>query len=265
MATALKEAFSIANSAMPAWGGDREIQIARRVQSRLLPDTRPRLESLECDGVMVPAGGVGGDYFDFIVPRPGQLAMVIADISGHGVPAALMMASLHALLRSQYAFGDGDLAKRLVAVNRLFSEFTGDGHYATLFVGEYDEVSRCLRYANCGHPAPYLLRAGGAIERLEATATVIGAFPSWSAETKQLALEPGDGLFMFTDGIVEAADARGEQYGDRRLEHMLRDTGERDLTNLAWRIVGDVREHCGGRLDDDLTVVAARRPVAGRR
>ena len=109
-------------------------------------------------------GGVGGDTYDFLAPGR-ILVLILGDISGHGIPAALMMANLQALLRGQYAFGSGDLQSRLDGVNRLFVESTGSEHFASLFLGEYDDVS-AARYANCGHP-PLLLRADGGLERLE--------------------------------------------------------------------------------------------------
>jgi len=258
----MASALRLVEPATPAWGDGRELQVARRVQARLLPGECPRLATLECDGLTVPAGGVGGDYYDFLEPRPGALAIVVADISGHGVPAALMMSSLHALLRSQYAIASCGLGTRLESVNRLFTQFTDAGHYATLFVGEFEEASGRLRYANCGHPAPLLLRGAGELVRLESTATVIGAFPEWTCGTAEVALEPGDHLLLYSDGVIEAADAGGAFYGDRRLERVMRASRGLDLSALAWAVVGDVRRFVGGRLDDDLTLVVARVPEA---
>jgi serine phosphatase RsbU (regulator of sigma subunit) len=247
----------------PAWDADREIQIARRVQSRLLPRSGQHLATLDCDGLMVPTGGVGGDYFDFITPGPGTLAMVIADVSGHGVPAALMMSTLHALLRGHYAVAAGDLGSRLESVNRLFVDCTDAGHYATLFVGEYEEASGRLRYANCGHPAPLLLRADGGLERLEATATVIGGFRDWTCATAERVLAPGDDLLLYSDGVTEAGSAAGALYGEDRLARTLRAVRGREPSAIAWSVVGDLRRFTGGRLGDDVTVVVARRR-AGR-
>jgi sigma-B regulation protein RsbU (phosphoserine phosphatase) len=263
MATAASNEPRHTDPASPWWSNGRELQIARRVQARLLPDARPRLAHFACDGLTVPAGGVGGDFYDFLTPKPGTLVLVIGDLSGHGVPAALMMSSLHALLRSQYAFATDDLCARLESVNRLFSDFTDDGHYATLFVGEYDEVSGRLHYANCGHPAPLLLRANGLLDRLESTTTVIGALHDWSCATADVTLGPGDDLLLHSDGVTEATDRDGAFYGEERLEQALRASRSRELSALAWAIVGDVRRFTGGPLDDDLTIVVAR-PRDGR-
>ena len=244
------------------WDSARELQVARRVRTRLLPSEPPRLQTLACDGLTVPAGGVGGDTYDFLAPRPGSLVLILGDISGHGIPAALMMANLQALLRGQYAFGSGDLQSRLDGVNRLFVESTGSEHFASLFLGEYDDVSRRLRYANCGHPPPLLLRADGGLERLEPTAMVIGAFPGWSSGRAEVELGAGDTLLLYSDGVTEAADPDRGFYGDERLAEVLRDSRGMDIPALAWRVVGDVRRHCRGRLDDDVTVVVARSVAA---
>ena len=132
---------------------------------------------------------MGGDYYDFLELRPGRLALVLADIAGKGVSGALLMANLQANLRSQYAMAVDDLPRLLASVNRLFYENTDDASYATLFFADYDDSSRKLRYANCGHLPPLLLRARGSsqdqvseapkVEWLRSTCTVMGLFEAW--------------------------------------------------------------------------------------
>ena len=137
----------------------RELEIAREVQLKLLPQQAPALESLDYAGVCIQARQVGGDYYDFLYFGPGRLGFVLADISGKGISAALLMASLQASLRSQYAQAPDDLPRVLRAVNRTFFDSTATSRYATLFFGIYDETTSRLRYANCGHPPPVLLGA----------------------------------------------------------------------------------------------------------
>ena len=154
----------------------RELEIAREVQAKLLPQDRPVLASLDYAGACLQARIVGGDYFDFVSLAPGQFGLVLADISGKGISAALLMASLQANLRAQYANAPHDLAQVLGTVNKIFFDSTASNHYATLFFGVYHETERTLRYANCGHLPPVLLRADGQVERLGVTAPVVGLF-----------------------------------------------------------------------------------------
>jgi len=139
----------------------QEMEIARQVQARLFPQKPPAMRTLEYTGGCIQARKVGGDYYDFLELCPGRLAMVLADIAGKGVSGALLMASLQANLHSQYALAVDDLPRLLASVNRLFYENSGDASYATLFFADYDDSSRKLRYANCGHLPPLLLRASG--------------------------------------------------------------------------------------------------------
>ncbi len=138
----------------------QELEFAREVQTRLFPQKLPRLETLEYTGGCVPARQVGGDYYDFLELRPGRVALVLADIAGKGISGALLMANLQANLRSQYAMALDDLPRLLKSVNQLFYENTGESSYATLFFADYDDANRRLRYVNCGHLPPLLVRAG---------------------------------------------------------------------------------------------------------
>ena len=137
---------------------EQEMQIARQVQSRLLPQQAPSLPTLECAGKCIQTRAVGGDYYDFLDFGAGKLGLVLADISGKGISAALLMANLQANLRSQYALALEDLPRLLRSVNQLFYKNTESNHYATTFFAVYDDQSRILRYVNCGHNPPLLLR-----------------------------------------------------------------------------------------------------------
>ncbi len=161
--------------------GAMEMDIARSVQARLFPQKLPPLETLEYVGGCVQARQVGGDYYDFLDMGPGVVGIVLADISGKGMSGALLMANLQANLRSQYAVALDDLPRLLQSVNRLFYENTTEESYATMFFGVYNDSCRKLRYANCGHVPPVILRADGSLQRLTSTATVVGLFPKWDS------------------------------------------------------------------------------------
>jgi serine phosphatase RsbU (regulator of sigma subunit) len=246
----------------------REMEIAREVQARLFPQKLPGMKTLEYIGRCIPARAVGGDYYDFVELCRGRLALVLADIAGKGVSGALLMANLQASLRSQCATGIDDLRQALASVNRSFCENTGDASYATLFFADYDDASRRLRYANCGHLPPLLLGAGrspkdqtsGArtVERLDATCTVVGLFEEWECEIAEIALTPGDTLVLYTDGITEARRPDGEEFGESRLLDTLRCYCHLPVGPLLQAVVGAVKEFTGGDQQDDITLVIAR-------
>ncbi len=247
---------------------DREMQIARDVQSRLFPQVKPPLATLDYDGSCIQARQVGGDYYDFWDLGSMHLALVLADISGKGIAGALLMANLQANLRSRSAVAREDLLniKRegkwlpglLESVNQLFYENTPDDRYATLFLAVYDDTSRQLEYANCGHNPPLLFRARGGVERLEPTASVIGLFPRWECRTEIVTLQPGDVLVIYTDGVTEANDENGNEFGEDRLKKVVREHLTATPNVLLKAIEGAVQEFSAGEQFDDLTLVVAR-------
>ena len=194
----------------------QEMDIARQVQSKLLPQKAPTLKTLDYAGACIQARAVGGDYYDYLDLGEGRVGFVLADVAGKGISAALLMANLQAHLRSQSALVAKDLPSTLQSVNRLFYEATEPSKYATLFLGVYDDATRCLRYANCGHNPPVLLRAAG-FELLTGTATVLGLFETWECEIAEIYFRPGDTLAICTDGVLEAANPAGKEFGEEGL------------------------------------------------
>jgi sigma-B regulation protein RsbU (phosphoserine phosphatase) len=235
-----------------------ELEIAREVQARLLPQKMPPLETLEYAGGCIQARQVGGDYYDFLDLGPGRVGLVLADISGKGISGAMLMANLQANLRSQYAVALEDLPGLLRSVNRLFHQNTPDDCYATLFFADYNDAERRLRYANCGHNFPLLLRASGELERLAATATVLGMFSDWTCSVEEILLQPGDLLVMYTDGISEAPDSSGEEFGEARLIETIRRNCHLSPTALIGKIQATVQEFSHSGQADDLTMVIGR-------
>jgi len=245
----------------------QEMEFAREVQNRLFPQKLPRMQTLEYAGGCSPARQVGGDYYDFLEMKPGRLALVLADIAGKGVSGALLMANLQANLRSQYAIALDDLPRLLASVNHLFYENTTDNSYATMFFADYDDSSRRLRYVNCGHLPPLLLRGDRCkeqnspfvdVERLQPTSTVLGLFEEWECSVQEVQLTPGDILVLYTDGVTEATDAEGEEFGEARLIQSLRAHHDCPAASLLEMIVDDVQKFTSGEQGDDITLVIAQ-------
>ncbi len=239
----------------------REMEIARQVQLRLLPQRTPELRTLEVAARCIQARSVGGDYYDFLDFGESRAGLVLADVSGKGVHAALLVANLQASLRSLAAAMTDDPARMLEQVNRTLWSSTAAQHYATMFFAIYNDAVRELIYSNCGHNPPMLVRQGGAVERLEATATVVGLFERWICDTGRVRMAPGDLLAVFSDGVSEAM--RGEEeFGEARLLEALRSEIGRPAGEMVERILAQVQEFSAGVLSDDLTLLIARaRPV----
>jgi serine phosphatase RsbU (regulator of sigma subunit) len=183
---------------------------------------------------------------------------VIGDISGKGMAAALLMANLQANLRSQYAIALDQPQRFLRLVNELFYQNTADNAYATLFFADYDNESRRLRYANCGHLPGILLRRDGALERLDSTCTVLGLFQEWSCLMEECQLFPGDTLALYTDGVTEAFNDQDEEFGEQRFIEALRRHSDLPLPALLKALIEEVRQFSSHEQHDDITVIVAK-------
>jgi len=243
-----------------------ELEIARQVQARLFPQRLPELESLEYAGACVQTYQVGGDYYDFLDLGQARLSLVLADIAGKGIAAALLMANLQANLRSQCATAAEHPEQLLRSVNRQFYENTADNAYATLFYSEFDDRTCRLRYANCGHLPGLVVRSDGTVNRLSSTATVLGLFPEWPCRTEELQLRAGDLLAIYTDGITEALNEGDEEFGEDRLLDVMRRARDLSPTNIVTTVFDEVRRFTGDQQRDDVTLIVARckSPETGR-
>jgi serine phosphatase RsbU (regulator of sigma subunit) len=237
-----------------------DLEIARQIQFGLLP-----FDPYERDGVVVcaamrPANTVGGDYFDVIELEDGKVAVAVADVAGKGIPAALLMALLQGSLRTLLTAGFRGAA--LVSkLNAHLQANIPSNRLVTLFYGEFDPATGRLTYVNAGHNAPFLLRGAG-IERLPATDVALGVVAGEHFQEPQTILDPGDRLFVYTDGVTEAFDARDQEYGDDRLTAMLESRRHLSNAELLQAVQADVLAHCGSvRPHDDMTMlVLARKP-----
>ena len=235
-----------------------DLAIAKQVQTRLFPQRQPIIRTLAYAGICHPARTVGGDYYDFLDLGSRRLGLVLADIAGKGIGAALLMANLQAALRSQCVTASEEPERFLRSVNQLLYENTADGDYATLFFAEYDDDTHKLRYANCGHPPALLLRTGDSFERLAATCTVVGLFEKWECMMEERELAPGDAILLYTDGVTEALNGEGEEFGEQRLLEATRQHSQLSLPDSLLAIADQAREFSHREQADDITLIVAR-------
>ncbi|HTA50763.1 MAG TPA: SpoIIE family protein phosphatase [Verrucomicrobiae bacterium] len=241
----------------------QELEIARQVQARLFPQIQPEFKTLEYAGICLQARQVGGDYFDFLNLGPQRLGLIIGDVSGKGIAAALLMANLQASLRSQTALAFDQPEALLRSVNRLFYDNTGDSAYASLLFVEYDEEKGRLRYVNCGHLSGLLVRSDGKVDRLDSTSTLLGLFRDWDYSMREHWLSPGDVLALYTDGITEAYNERGEEFGEQCLIESLQQHRDLPCQALLSAIVDGVRRFSTQEQHDDITAIVAKFKAAG--
>ena len=238
---------------------ERDVEIAQQVQTRLFPRKAPEIPRLECHGVCRPARGVAGDYYDFLALDPHRTGIAVGDVAGKGLPAALLMASLQGALRSLAPLSTGGPAALAGELNAQMFSLTESARFATLFWAIFDANARSLTYVNAGHNLPMLLRAGGALERLGKGGAPLGIFGGTAYKQDLVRLAPGDLLLIFTDGITEAPNASEEEFGEARLERLLRENAGRPISGLCELILQAVdRFQAGEPQQDDMTIVAAR-------
>lgn len=236
---------------------ERELSIARDVQRELLPRGSPVIAGLSLAGACRPAVGVGGDYYDYLLFSDDRVGLVIADVAGKGIPAALLMAGLQASVRSLAApsVDPGEVNRQL---NGMLYRSTATSRYATLFFGVYDARRRTLSYSNAGHFPPLHLAAGD-VCRLTADGIPLGLMEEARYGQGTRTLAPGDLLALYTDGIVEAPDAQGVEFGEDRLVATLRRHQDRDLDEIILKVLGEVERWTGGgAAHDDATLVLVR-------
>ncbi|MBO0911486.1 MAG: SpoIIE family protein phosphatase [Acidobacteria bacterium] len=245
----------------------QELELARQVQARLFPQVKPAANTLEYAGTCVQAGHVGGDYYDFLDLGRDRLGLVVADVSGKGTAAALGMANLQAHLHNQVStywsrpyvpLVWNQPERFLRSVNTLFHGSTTEAVYATLFFAEYDDRLARLRYANCGHLAGVLLRSDGSVESLHSTCTAVGLFKDFSCVAEERNLSTGDTLALYTDGVTESRNDRGEEFGEERLLDALHAHRELPSHLVLAALLGEIRQFATPEQRDDITMVVAR-------
>jgi len=246
---------------------EAELEIAREVQARLFPSTVPAVEGIEMLGVCRPARVVSGDFYDYLAPRRGLLVVTFGDVSGKGISAALVMASLHSAIRAHLgelasagAEGLGPAIERIVGrVNAHMFESTASNKFSTLLFAAYDAAEGKLVYCNAGHLPPLLLR-DGEVTALEVTGMVLGALEGVGFRAARVALEPGDLLALYTDGLTEPEDPSGQEFGETRLQKALLNRSGQPPAAIVKGVMDDVLQWTGAAtLHDDMTMLVVRR------
>jgi len=233
---------------------DRDLQIAREIQQSLFPRGAPPVEGFDVVAQSRSCFQVGGDYYDFIPLEGGRLGLVVADVSGKGTPASLMMASVHAWLQAMA--GTARPTQVLERLNRFLYANTQTSRYVTLFYGELDPARRRLDYVNAGHVPPYVRRARGGEERLTVGGAVLGLLDDVALEAGQVDFGAGDLLAVVTDGVTEASDPRGDEFGDERVRRVLAESEGRGAAAVLSALVAAVDAWAGAAgCTDDLTAL----------
>ena len=238
----------------------RELQSAAEVQRTLFPHVRPALVSLDCAGLCRPASAVGGDYFDYVPVDARRVALVLADVAGKGMPAALLMASLHGVIRAQAPSMAHRLGEFVPIINALLHREADRPSYATLFIGVYDDDTRMLEYVNAGHPPALIFRAqDGSAVPLGATCPPAGLFDTITAVPKRIQLEVGDWLVVYSDGVSESVSAGGDEFGCQGLIDLFGRRERESAESLCEGVLSALADHQAGvRQRDDITILSAR-------
>jgi serine phosphatase RsbU (regulator of sigma subunit) len=232
----------------------QEYEEARQIQEKLLPKQIPQAPGLDISGSWRPARVVGGDYFDVFRLSDSKLGLCIGDVSGKGMPAALLMSNLQAVVKA-LATDDITPNELMGKVNRVMWRNTTEDKFITLFYACFDAKERTLQFTNAGHNGPILTHEDGTQARLEEGGLIVGALQESAYEQRQIALQPGDRLVMFTDGVTEAVNGEGEEFGDHRLVEACLRSRQLSAEALRHSLFDIVTQFCGGEFDDDATVL----------
>ena len=276
-AVAVQVAFALENARLLERRAEevrlrRELEMATEVQQRIFPERAPETDGLELAGSCTPARGVGGDYYDFLLLGGDRVGLAVADVAGKGMSAALLMSIVQASLRSQAQAADGDLRGLVASMNLLLHKSSGSSSYATFFYAQFESQTRRLTYVNAGHNPPLLVRAAGAaagpragetdaapVELLQAGGPVIGLFEHFTFEQETVQLFAGDVLVAFTDGLSEALNPEGEEFGEPRLFALAAASAHLSAGEIHARVSEAVRAFCrDAPQHDDLTLVVAK-------
>jgi sigma-B regulation protein RsbU (phosphoserine phosphatase) len=235
-----------------------ELELARCVQERIFPATRPVIPGLDYYADWRPARGVSGDYIDYFETNGGNLGLAVGDVCGKGVPAALLTSSLHSLLRALRFARTSSLKVLVRTIDKLFAEVCPDNCYATLFVGEYDPATGQLHYVNAGHEPPFVLRkSGGHFQAifLESGGPVIGMLRNAGYREGVVSLHPGDVLVAYTDGLCETANTAGEEWGWPRFQETVEACAEQHARDIVEGVLDSAEAFAeGAPRRDDVTL-----------
>ena len=238
---------------------EQELDTAREIQMKLLPKAPPQIPGYDIAARSEAARQVGGDAFDFLDTGDGRVALCLADVSGKGISASLLMANVQATIRT-LSLTENSLSARLEQANKLLYDSTDSDKFVTMFYSALDVSKHELSYSNAGHNPPILVTASGEIKRLEVGGPVLGVLPNFSFQQATIALAPGDLLLIFTDGFSEAMNLRLEEFGEEPLIEIARQNRELPAQQTVEKLFAAVLAFCGeAPQTDDMTVMVLRR------
>lgn len=237
----------------------RDMEVAHEIQMNLLPKAPPAVQGYEIAGKTLAAQNVGGDYFDYLLGGSGEVAICLGDVSGKGMPAALLMANVQATIRGQHLVNPAP-SECMVRANQLLYQSTDAAKFVTFFYGILEPQTGRFRFTNAGHNPPIVISRDAAIKHLESGGPVLGALPAFPYQEDETVLNPGDALVIYSDGISEAMNATNEEFGEDRLEQMIVDNRYAGSHDLIDRIFHAVHQHSVEvAQSDDMTIVVVRR------
>jgi sigma-B regulation protein RsbU (phosphoserine phosphatase) len=237
---------------------EKELELCQQIQREMLPKAPLKLSFAEVQGVSIPARLVGGDFFNFFALPEDRMAILVGDVSGKGIAAALLMANLQATLRAKLPLAI-DLADLMEQLDLEVANATPEGTFLTLFVAILDNRADTLRWVSAGHNPQYVLRSNGGLEPLASSGRPLGLLPGGGYRENRLAIHRGDSLFLYTDGLVEAENELGEEFGLERLEEILRRESGWGLETLIADVEQALRRHRGPmEAHDDTTMVVLK-------
>lgn len=238
---------------------ERELELATEIQQRFQPSAPPQMESYEFQGISFACYEIGGDYYDFIPRHNGNMLVALGDVSGKGTAAALLMSSLHAAIHAQ-TVARSELSEMVSAVNEYLANNTPSNRFITFFVGELDPATGMLKYINAGHNPPLVGRADGTVEELDSGGFPLGIMPNAEFELGQITLSQGEVLIVFSDGVSEAENNLGEEFGVERLSQVVRTNLSRSAAGLRDKIESSLSDFTGtAPANDDITLVIVKR------
>jgi len=238
---------------------ERDLEQAAIIQRGLLPEAPPRLAFVSLAGHNASCRTVGGDYYDFLPYPDGRVGLVLGDVSGKGIPAAILMASLQARVHL-LAEEPGDLSKMMARLNRILAGHCPTNRFVSLFFCVLDPASGALDYCNAGHNPPLLMRRSGEVERLQGSGPVLGILPDVGFTQRTVTMDRGDLLLLFSDGVTEAVNPAGEEFGEERLVQEVLAGGDADPRDIVDRVLLALGAWSAGAPPaDDVTLLAARR------
>ncbi|HLB00540.1 MAG TPA: GAF domain-containing SpoIIE family protein phosphatase [Bacteroidota bacterium] len=239
-----------------------EIRFAAKIQNELLPKQFPKIPGYDIAGKSIPAQEIGGDYFDFIRVDDHRMAVTLGDVTGKGLPAALLMSNVQATLRGQTMVSNSP-RECIVRSNRLLYQSTGPEKFVTLFYGILDTTEHSIFFCNAGHDNPYVISKTGGIRRLKTGGTVLSVMEIFPYEEEKIGITEDEVIVIYSDGITEAMNAADELYGEERLVEVLQKIKDRSAIEIIDGIIAAARAHAGKHpQSDDMTIVVVKRTGA---